>query len=55
MALDFRLFDVKHMHTLYLGAADDTVNMQGRIRDNSVDPVVCTFEAVVADLGLFFT
>jgi hypothetical protein len=51
VALDFRLFDVKHMHTLYLGAADESVLTAGRIRDNANDAVVCTFEAVVADLG----
>lgn len=51
VALDFRLFDVKYMHTLYLGAADDSATSTGRIQNSSNDSVICTFEAYVADLG----
>jgi hypothetical protein len=51
VALDFRLFDVKYMHTLYLGAADESATTTGRMRDNANDSVICTFEAYVADLG----
>jgi hypothetical protein len=53
IALDFRLFDVKHMHTLYLGAADESAIGAGRPHPRFGDPLTsqCTFEAVVADIG----
>ncbi|KAI6232631.1 U4/U6.U5 small nuclear ribonucleoprotein 27 kDa protein [Aphelenchoides fujianensis] len=53
IALDFRLYDVAFMHTLYLGAVDESVLGSGRQRHPSADPK-CAFDARVADLGIPF-
>jgi hypothetical protein len=51
VALDFRLFDIKYMHTLYVAAVDESATNSGRMQHNPNEPILCTFEAYVADLG----
>ncbi|KAI6222753.1 DFDF domain-containing protein [Aphelenchoides besseyi] len=55
IGLDFRLYNVAFMHTLYLAAVDETVfEGSGGGRQNSGE-FKCHFEGRVADLGIPFS
>ncbi|KAI6195289.1 hypothetical protein M3Y96_01215000 [Aphelenchoides besseyi] len=55
IGLDFRLYNVAFMHTLYLAAVDETIfDGPGNTRQNSGE-FKCHFEGRVADLGIPFS